>query len=111
MMSTLLARMFCHDLVCGLTFGEKEKKDKGKDFAKHIRSNFVLLAAVLVFLSCISGCHIDMQESKTDQTTNSSPTGQEGQSSENEKRLNSETSSSLSVTTQTQQTQVCTLKK
>ncbi|XP_056304912.1 forkhead box protein P1a isoform X1 [Danio aesculapii] len=46
-----------------------------------------------------------MQESKTDQTTNSSPTGQEGQSSENEKRLNSETSSSPSATTQTQQTQ------
>nr|XP_005162016.1 forkhead box P1a isoform X1 [Danio rerio] len=46
-----------------------------------------------------------MQESKTDQTTNSSPTGQEGQSSENEKRLNSETTSLPSVTTQTQHTE------
>lgn len=32
-MSTLLARMFCHDLVCGLMWGEQEKKGKG--FLKH----------------------------------------------------------------------------
>ncbi|XP_059383461.1 forkhead box protein P1-B-like [Carassius carassius] len=47
-----------------------------------------------------------MQESKTDQTTNSSPAGQEGQSSESEKRVTRETSSSPSATTQTLQTQV-----
>ncbi|XP_073679108.1 forkhead box protein P1a isoform X2 [Garra rufa] len=47
-----------------------------------------------------------MQESKTDQTTNSSPAGQEGQSSESEKRVSRETSSSPSTTAQTLQTQV-----
>lgn len=47
-----------------------------------------------------------MQESKTDQTTNSSPAGQEGQSSESEKRVTRETSSSPSATAQTLQTQV-----
>ncbi|XP_051736677.1 forkhead box protein P1a isoform X2 [Ctenopharyngodon idella] len=46
-----------------------------------------------------------MQESKTDQTTNSSPIGQEGQSSESEKRVTRETSSSPSSTAQTLQTQ------
>ncbi|RXN25354.1 forkhead box P1-B-like isoform X1 [Labeo rohita] len=51
-------------------------------------------------------CHIDMQESKTDQTTNSSPAGQEGQSSESEKRVSRETSLSPSSTAQTLQTQV-----
>ncbi|XP_052451150.1 forkhead box protein P1-B-like isoform X1 [Carassius gibelio] len=47
-----------------------------------------------------------MQESKTDQATNSSPAGQEGQSSESEKRVTRETSSSPSATTQTLQTPV-----
>uniref|UniRef100_A0A9J8DG61 Forkhead box P1a n=1 Tax=Cyprinus carpio carpio TaxID=630221 RepID=A0A9J8DG61_CYPCA len=47
-----------------------------------------------------------MQESKTDQTTNSSPAGQEGQSSESEKSVTRETSSSPSATAQTLQTQV-----
>ncbi|XP_050952564.1 forkhead box protein P1a isoform X2 [Labeo rohita] len=46
-----------------------------------------------------------MQESKTDQTTNSSPAGQEGQSSESEKRVSRETSLSPSSTAQTLQTQ------
>ncbi|KAK7132019.1 hypothetical protein R3I93_018545 [Phoxinus phoxinus] len=46
-----------------------------------------------------------MQESKTDQTTNSSPIGQEGQSSESEKRVTRETSPSPSSTAQTFQTQ------
>ncbi|KAK7128597.1 hypothetical protein R3I94_016985 [Phoxinus phoxinus] len=46
-----------------------------------------------------------MQESKTDQTTNSSPIGQEGQSSESEKRVTRETSPSPSSTDQTLQTQ------
>uniref|UniRef100_A0A8C1MLG0 Forkhead box P1a n=1 Tax=Cyprinus carpio TaxID=7962 RepID=A0A8C1MLG0_CYPCA len=50
-----------------------------------------------------------MQESKTDQTTNSSPAGQEGQSSESEKSVTRETSSSPSATAQTLQTQVRTL--
>ncbi len=50
-----------------------------------------------------------MQESKTDQATNSSPAGQEGQSSESEKRVTRETSSSPSATAQTLQTQVRTL--
>ncbi|XP_056589512.1 forkhead box protein P1a isoform X5 [Triplophysa dalaica] len=44
-----------------------------------------------------------MQESKTDQTTNSIPAGQEGQSSESEKRVTRETSPS--ATAQTLQTQ------
>uniref|UniRef100_A0A9J7ZCD3 Forkhead box P1a n=1 Tax=Cyprinus carpio carpio TaxID=630221 RepID=A0A9J7ZCD3_CYPCA len=46
-----------------------------------------------------------MQESKTDQTTNSGPAGQGGQSSESEKRVTRETSSSPSATAQTLQTQ------
>ncbi|XP_067302742.1 forkhead box protein P1a isoform X2 [Pseudorasbora parva] len=46
-----------------------------------------------------------MQESKTDQATNSSPIGQEGQSSESEKKVTRETSSSPSSTGQTLQTQ------
>ncbi|XP_065105899.2 forkhead box protein P1a isoform X2 [Paramisgurnus dabryanus] len=47
-----------------------------------------------------------MQESKTDQTTNSIPAGQEGQSSESEKRITRETSSSpSSQSLQTQQLQ------
>uniref|UniRef100_A0A673IYW3 Forkhead box protein P1-B-like n=1 Tax=Sinocyclocheilus rhinocerous TaxID=307959 RepID=A0A673IYW3_9TELE len=50
-----------------------------------------------------------MQESKTDQTTNSGPGGQGGQSSESEKRVIRETSSSPSATAQTLQTQVSTL--
>ncbi|XP_051515889.1 forkhead box protein P1-B-like isoform X2 [Myxocyprinus asiaticus] len=47
-----------------------------------------------------------MQESKTDQTTNSSQAGQEGQSSESEKRVTRETSASPSLTTHILQTQV-----
>ncbi|XP_051961242.1 forkhead box protein P1-B-like isoform X2 [Xyrauchen texanus] len=47
-----------------------------------------------------------MQESKTDQTTNSSQAGQEGQSSESEKRVTRETSSLPSLTTHILQTQV-----
>uniref|UniRef100_A0A9J8CEP7 Forkhead box P1a n=2 Tax=Cyprinus carpio TaxID=7962 RepID=A0A9J8CEP7_CYPCA len=50
-----------------------------------------------------------MQESKTDQTTNSGPAGQGGQSSESEKRVTRETSSSPSATAQTLQTQVSVL--
>ncbi|XP_039507775.1 forkhead box protein P1-B-like isoform X3 [Pimephales promelas] len=46
-----------------------------------------------------------MQESKTDLTTNSSPIGQEGQSSESEKGVTRETSSSPSSIAQTLQTQ------
>ncbi|XP_043080288.1 forkhead box protein P1a isoform X2 [Puntigrus tetrazona] len=46
-----------------------------------------------------------MQESKTDQTTNSSPAGQEGQSSESERRVTRETSSSPSAPAQTLQAQ------
>ncbi|XP_026113908.1 forkhead box protein P1-B-like isoform X4 [Carassius auratus] len=47
-----------------------------------------------------------MQESKTDQTTNSGPAGQGGQSSESEKRVTRETSPSPSATAQTLQSQV-----
>ncbi|XP_026109043.1 forkhead box protein P1-B-like isoform X2 [Carassius auratus] len=46
-----------------------------------------------------------MQESKTDQTTNSGPAGQGGQSSESEKSVTRETSPSPSATAQTLQSQ------